>query len=218
MVWGCDGRIGVPLFLSDFWEKLKNGFTKKKPQYFKSWPGWRTRPQHPRPNPGTRKRPWWLLLSPPRVAAPSCRRKGGRVSERTETSGKAAERRRRSGVTYLGPKHMQRLAKYPLEKEKKIMMMMYQASCSKNTGTEWRGLTLHSMKSGTKTSRNPTRTGSQMLSLPGCREKPPVFRVVTQTGRKSDIAGQKAVVMLRSRTLSLDHRILLEPTLTWGFS
>lgn len=35
--------------------------------------------------------------------------------------------------THLGPKHMQRLARYPLEKEKKIMKMMYQASWAKNT-------------------------------------------------------------------------------------
>lgn len=36
--------------------------------------------------------------------------------------------------THLGPKHMHRLAKYPLEKEKKIMKMMYQASWAKSTG------------------------------------------------------------------------------------
>lgn len=36
--------------------------------------------------------------------------------------------------TFLGPKHMHRLARYPLEKEKKIMKMMYQASWENSTG------------------------------------------------------------------------------------
>lgn len=38
------------------------------------------------------------------------------------------------GGTFLGPKHMQRLARYPLEKENKIMKMMYQASWENSTG------------------------------------------------------------------------------------
>lgn len=68
---------------------------------------------------------------------------------------------------YLGPKHMQRLARYPLEKEKRIMKPMYQASWVNATGRFSRGWTLHSMKSGMKTTLTPHRTGSQMLSLPG---------------------------------------------------
>lgn len=37
-------------------------------------------------------------------------------------------------VSYLGPKHMHRLARYPLEKAKTIIKKMYQASCSNSTG------------------------------------------------------------------------------------
>lgn len=75
---------------------------------------------------------------------------------------------------YLGPKHMQRLARYPLEKEKKIMKMMYQASCSNHTVCKVsRGWTLQNMKRGMKTTRRPTRMGSQMLSLPGYEREMP---------------------------------------------
>lgn len=38
--------------------------------------------------------------------------------------------------SYLGPKHMQRLARYPLEKAKTIMKMMYKASWANHTGRE----------------------------------------------------------------------------------
>ncbi|KAF3841910.1 hypothetical protein F7725_023861 [Dissostichus mawsoni] len=66
---------------------------------------------------------------------------------------------------------MQRLARYPLEKAKKIMKKMYQASWANSTGRKLRGWTLHSMKRGMKTILRPTRTGSHMLSFPGCRER-----------------------------------------------
>lgn len=62
---------------------------------------------------------------------------------------------------------MQRLARYPLEKAKTIMKMMYKASWANHTGRWRRGWTLHSMKRGTKTTRRPTMTGSHTLSLPG---------------------------------------------------
>lgn len=73
-----------------------------------------------------------------------------------------------SGNTHLGPKHMQRLARYPLEIEKKIMKMMYQASWAKKTGRFKRGCTLHSMKRGMKITRKITIKGSRELSFPGC--------------------------------------------------
>lgn len=67
---------------------------------------------------------------------------GGTFLQTEEKGGANEDGRRRSrgeggeapASTHLGPKHMQRLAKYPLEKEKTIMKTMYQASWWKCTG------------------------------------------------------------------------------------
>lgn len=65
---------------------------------------------------------------------------------------------------------MQRLAKYPLEKEKKIMMATKAQSWLKRT-VSLEFWTLHIMSRGTKTRRDNTATGNRRLSLEGCRHQ-----------------------------------------------
>ena len=119
---------------------------------FRSGPGKQTTRRRPTPSRGTGRRPWWPPPSPPRAAAPSCTHttQGGNSlrSHGSLWNSKVQLRGARLNcsfrlivcvcvcvcVIYLGPKHMQRLARYPLEKEKKIMKMMYQASWPNSTG------------------------------------------------------------------------------------
>lgn len=70
-------------------------------------------------------------------------------------------------VSHFGPKHMQRLARYPLEKAKTVMKTMNQPSWWKKTGRLTRGWTLHNMKRGTKTRRHTIIAGSNRLSFCG---------------------------------------------------
>lgn len=72
---------------------------------------------------------------------------------------------------HLGPKHMQRLARYPLLKANGIMNMMKNASWWNKTGRWTRGSTLHNMKSGMKRTRHTIIPGSNRLSFPGCKKK-----------------------------------------------
>lgn len=64
---------------------------------------------------------------------------------------------------------MQRLARYPLEKENRAMMVTKAQSCVKKESSE--SLMLHIMSRGMKTSRASTAAGNSWLSFDGCSNR-----------------------------------------------